>query len=233
MYFLSLDTSTKFLCIVLAQGARVLKYYNRLQERGHSRLLISTIENILRKSKLKLTDIGCLAVDNGPGSFTGIRIGLAASKGLAMALKIPLVSFSSLDVLAFNLKNKGGLVCPIIDAKRGQVYGARYEFTKAGFKRKGNYFLGDIFKFLKKLNGRVYFTGDALSIYREQIKGAKNFNASFAAEKFWYPQAVALAETAHLLYKRKEFKRADKLCALYLYPDTCTVRKKSKIKNQK
>jgi len=226
MYILSIDTSTKFLCVVIAKDGRLLSYYNRIHERAHNQLLISVIDKLLKKSSLTVYDLDCLAVDTGPGSFTGIRIGLATVKGLSMVLKIPIVNIPSLDLLAFSLRDKGDLICPIIDAKRGYVYSALYQAASDSLKRQGDYFLGNIEKFLGKTGQKVVFTGDAVSIYRDQIKKIKSSKTIFAKEKFWYPDPLALAQLSFMLYKKKKVKTADELSPLYLYPDTCTVQKK-------
>jgi len=226
MYILGIDTSTKFLCVVIAKDGRVLSHYKRIHERAHGQLLISVIDKLLKKNALAVYDLDCLAVDTGPGSFTGIRIGLATVKGLSMVLKIPVIDIPSLDLLAFSLRDKYDLICPVIDAKRGYVYSALYQATAGSFKRQGKYFLGNIEKFLKKTKQKVAFTGDALSIYRDQIKRINNSKAIFAPDKFWYPCPDTLAKLSFMLYKKAKIKTADELSPLYLYPDTCTVQKK-------
>ncbi|MFH2137827.1 MAG: tRNA (adenosine(37)-N6)-threonylcarbamoyltransferase complex dimerization subunit type 1 TsaB [Candidatus Omnitrophota bacterium] len=225
MRYLVIDTSTKFLCVALCQDGRVLRSYNRLQERAHSQLLIVTIDKVLRKCNYSIDDIDFIAVCQGPGSFTGIRIGLAAVKGLSLVSHKPVVGFCSLEALAYNLRNENATIYPIIDAKRGQVYSAAYTISNGVIKKTAEYCLSPIEDLMKKINSRVIFTGDAIALFRDIIKAQLNKHALFAKEEFWYPKVSALAKLGIDLYNKKSACSAEKLAPLYLYTDTCTVNK--------
>lgn len=228
MYSLSISTSTKNLCVVIAKETTVLAGYNYVQERAHNQFLIPVVEMLFKKCRLSLKDIDCFGVDIGPGSFTGLRIGISAVKGLSLALNKPIVCFSSLKALAFNFQGHPGIICPVIDAKRQQVYSALYRVRAGSIERKGRYFLGNIEELLKVLEGKNVFTGDAAGLYRDKICGLnkKGFEAVISEEKSWYPQEGALAELTHFLFKKKKVKNSEEVSAMYLYEDTCTVRSK-------
>ena len=135
MYCLAVDTSSKFLCVAVIKDEKILAQYNKVHERQHSVLLLSKIEKVLRSSGLSLCDMDCFAVDIGPGSFTGLRIGIAAVKGLSLAMNKPIIGICSLDLIAALQPETGKMICPVIDAKRQQVYGAFYKHSKNQIKR--------------------------------------------------------------------------------------------------
>ncbi|MFH1063003.1 MAG: tRNA (adenosine(37)-N6)-threonylcarbamoyltransferase complex dimerization subunit type 1 TsaB [Candidatus Omnitrophota bacterium] len=233
MICLAVDTSSKFLCIVLMENDRVLRKYNQNKARAHGQFLIPGIQTILKKQKIRLKDLDCLAVNIGPGSFTGLRIGIAAVKGLSLGLDIPIISISSLDLIAFNCKDVKKTICPIIDAKRKQVYGAVFKQAANSLKKQGKYFLGPIDQLLENLNSETLFCGDGVGLYKEQIMTHKDKDCSFAQEKFWYTDPDIFAKLCYRDYKKKKFKQAKDIVPMYLYAHTCTVGKKLKNNNEK
>ncbi|MBU4479372.1 MAG: tRNA (adenosine(37)-N6)-threonylcarbamoyltransferase complex dimerization subunit type 1 TsaB [Candidatus Omnitrophica bacterium] len=231
MYCLAVDTTTNYLCVVIARDGEVVCEYNRLKERAHSKYLIPVVEKVLLRCGLSIADMDYFTAGIGPGSFTGLRIGIAAVKAMAMAYDKPVVGYSSLELLALQSNVRDGLVCPVIDAKRQQVYSAVYEFDKRkGLRRKGKYLLVPIDDLLKKLRGRILFIGDAVALYRENICRNKSIIAEFAPKKLWYPAPQAVARLCGMLYEKNDIKTADTITPLYMYADTCTVRKASKEK---
>ncbi len=229
MYFLAIDTSSKFLCVALIKDGQVLAQYNKVHDRQHSVLLLSKIEKVLGVCKLSLGDIDCLAVDIGPGSFTGLRIGIATVKGLSFALNKPVLGLCSLDLISVSQQQEeADIICPLIDAKRQQVYSAVYKCSRGTIKRKGEYFLGTVDDLLKTLKGKVVFCGDALSLYRDKIKKHRDIQPVWAKQKCWYPNALSFARLCYGMSGRKDFKSADQVTPLYMYQNTCTVRREVK-----
>lgn len=226
MYCLVIDTSSKFLCVALIKDEQILAQYNKVHDRQHSVVLLPEIERVLSSCRLSIKDIDCLAVDIGPGSFTGLRIGIAAVKGLSLALDKPIIGICSLDLIAAAQDSSENLICPVIDAKRHQVYSALYKCSQNKIKRKGGYFLGPINELLKKLRGKVIFCGDALALYQVNIKNFRGIQPVWTSEKLWYPLAVSFSKLCHDIYRKKDFKNAQQIAPLYLYQNTCTVRKK-------
>jgi len=229
MYCLAVSTSSKFLCIALIKNDKVIKEYSRIQQTGHGRLLVPKIAEIISKRGMQLADMDCLAVDIGPGSFTGLRIGIASVKGLSLILKKPVIALSSLDLIAAGIPGSLKMIrCPVIDAKRQNVYAAVYKQDKNGIKRKSKYLLLSPEELLKKIKEPAIISGDALKLYQRRIKEISKVKLSFQKEKFWYPRGLSFAKLSLLLYRQKKMLKPEQLVPLYLYPDTCTVRKKKK-----
>jgi tRNA threonylcarbamoyladenosine biosynthesis protein TsaB len=113
----------------LARGDEILAELQVRDPRSHSERLLPSIENLLSTAGLKAADLAAIAVSIGPGSFTGLRIGLAAAKGLAFSLKLPLYGIPTLEVLAANAVPGGSPVCPFLDARRGEVFSALFRFV--------------------------------------------------------------------------------------------------------
>ncbi|MCM8813728.1 MAG: tRNA (adenosine(37)-N6)-threonylcarbamoyltransferase complex dimerization subunit type 1 TsaB, partial [Candidatus Omnitrophica bacterium] len=141
MYFLYIDTSAKFLSVAIFEDGCVVTRYHRVRDRQHSRLLAPVVRDILNRVKIPGRRIDCLAVAAGPGSFTGLRIGLATVKGLALAWDKPVIGLSTLDLLAWPARQLRPLVCSLLDAKRDLVYGCVYRGTERRIERCMDYFL--------------------------------------------------------------------------------------------
>ena len=127
MKILALETSAKSVSAAVTENGAVLA--SAYQNRGltHSVTLMPLIDGMLRTAGLSLDDIGLIAAANGPGSFTGLRIGVAAVKGMAQVLQKPCVPVSALEGLAFNLYDRAGILCAALDARCGQVYAACFD----------------------------------------------------------------------------------------------------------
>ena len=202
----------------------------------HTELLLPTIKKALARAKLSLKEIDYLAVGLGPGSFTGLRIGLATTKGFAAALEKPVVGLPTLDILARNaLPADNKIVCPLIDAKRNLLFTALYKADTKKLKRISIYHLISIDELLNKIDRRtsVVFLGDGLRVYQEKLK-RKLGNSIFLKEDVWYPEAQKLIELAGELIDKGKTSDAKRLKPIYLYPKECQIRNpKSKIQNAK
>lgn len=228
MYCLAIDTTSKFLCIAVIKNEQVIGQYNKIHDRQHSVLLLSLIEKVLCLCGISANELDCLAVDIGPGSFTGLRIGIATVKGLSMSLNKPVIGLCSLELIAAAQAADGAIICPVIDAKRQQVYSAVYKSMNNKITRQGGYFLGPIDELLKGLKGKVIFCGDALLLYKDKIKTAKNINPAWAKEKAWFPNPVSFSKLCYKMFKEKKFNKSEQITPMYLYQNACTVRKKKK-----
>src|SRR5690554_6478708 len=122
MKVLAIDSSSVVAGVaILDEHQLVYEVYNH-HKRNHSEILMPIIEQALYSSSLTLQDLDLLAVSGGPGSFTGLRIGISTIKGLAQAMDKPVISVPTLDALAWNIISPGHLICPVMDARREQVY---------------------------------------------------------------------------------------------------------------
>lgn len=128
MKILAIDSTAIVASVALCDNDKLLAVYTVNNGNTHSETLLPMIESILKQSKLTAKDIGLFAVSNGPGSFTGVRIGCATAKGLAFGRNVPCMGVSTLEALAYNLKGSDGIICPVMNARRNQVYNALFKF---------------------------------------------------------------------------------------------------------
>lgn len=180
---LSIDTSSNICGVSILENDKLIKQYDINTSRTHSQDLMPLINKIFNDCNLSIKDINLIVCDIGPGSFTGIRIGISTCMAFADSLDINCVGVNSLEVLA-HLQNKDGLICSLIDAKNSNCYFALYELKNGIYeeleKPQAND-LCNIFKILEKYNQPICFVGDGAINYLEDIK--TTFNNSTFLEK--------------------------------------------------
>ena len=222
MKILAIDTTTKFLCLGVYDNNKIYEY-NLEVGRKLSSLVTLTIGRVLDASGLEAKDIDYFACGLGPGSFTGVRVGLATIKGMCWALKRPLIGISSLDILARNVSLDRGRVMPIIDAKRNLIYCSAYEIKDGKMKRISPYMLLNLEGLLKRIKKNTLVLGDALSLYQEdilrQVKGV-----AILGSDYWYPKAHNIISLALERIKAKKLDNPFKIGPIYLYPKECQIR---------
>ena len=236
MNILAIDTSSKYFSLAITRDDILVSRVYEPLGRELSRQIIPTIEKALKKSGLALKHIDYFACGLGPGSFTGLRVGLATIKGLAFSLNKPIVGVGSLDIIAHSPRNKAGLptglptgeagrICPLVDARRSLVYSALFCIENGQLKRKSRYLLIPIKELLAKFNpqAKVLFSGDGLLLYRDDIEKKLKASASFAEESFWYPLPENLLFLAREKIANKEFSDLHTIVPLYLYPKECQI----------
>lgn len=167
MLILAIESSAKSASVALFKDETLISQYSQCSGLTHSRTLLPMIEDMFKNSEISPNDIDAIAVAEGPGSFTGIRIGISTVKGLAWALDKPCIGVSTLEAMAWHGVSAGGLICPVMDARRSQVYNALFEIENGGVKR----LCADRAISLKELSeeikadGRVPFlTGDGMEL---------------------------------------------------------------------
>lgn len=231
MKILGIDTSSKVLSIAVSEDKDIIRQESHLLDRRHSSLLVPKIFQLLNKTRIKIGRIDAFIIGLGPGSFTGLRIGVSTVKGFGIALQKPCIGVPSIDGIACNAVKNQSLIVPIIDAKRGQVYSAIYVKKGNQVIRKSGFLLMPIEKLIKKIKGEAVFLGDGLSLYKDRIKSLDK-KAIFLEQRFWYPGAGNLIKLA--LSKIKKAKKQDLsgLAPLYLYPEDCQVTKAKKLKRK-
>ncbi|MEW6027175.1 MAG: tRNA (adenosine(37)-N6)-threonylcarbamoyltransferase complex dimerization subunit type 1 TsaB [Planctomycetota bacterium] len=186
----------------------------------HGKLLIPALDKLLKQARWKKNQINLVVVDIGPGSYTGLRVGLAIAKTIAYALKTMIIGVSSLDAILRNIgkSNDCRYVCPVTDARWNQVYTAVYEKTAAGYKRRTDYLAitpEDLVKLLNRYRGKILLTGDGLKTYGDVFRRLGG-RAEFAPERLWFPQAKNVALLGYEAYNRGEQDDPIKLLPLYL-----------------
>jgi len=184
MYILAIETTGPFCSAALADENSIIDERSSDQTLKHLQSLTPMIEDILRKADLKVKDLSHIAVSAGPGSFTGIRIGVSTARGLAQMSGVKLVSVPTLYAFGCSTaarQGEGRIVCPIFDARRGQIYGGAYS-SRQEIIAGGPYMLDE---FLGKIPAEkgLLFTGDGLGSYCERIRSwaaENNVDVSFA-----------------------------------------------------
>ena len=136
MTILALESSAKSVSCAVCSNDALLGQYFQNSGLTHSRTLLSMVESLLANLNMHIKDIELIAVSSGPGSFTGIRIGVAAAKGLAWGLDIPVCGISTLEAMARQSAVKNATICPVMDARRGQMYNAMFEWDESELVRK-------------------------------------------------------------------------------------------------
>lgn len=127
MLILALESSAKAASVALMEDESLIAQYSQCSGLTHSRTLLPMVEDMLKNTEKKIADVDLIAVAHGPGSFTGIRIGVSTVKGLAWASDKKCVGVSTLEAMAWHGVSAGGLICPVMDARRSQVYNALFE----------------------------------------------------------------------------------------------------------
>ncbi len=222
MKILAIDTSTRFLCLGLYDNGRVYEYVMELGVRQSS-LLTLTIQRVLTALGWSIGDIDYFACGLGPGSFTGMRVGIAAIKGLSWALRKPVVGVPTLDVIARNVGNDSGRIAVAIDAKRSLIYCGMYDKKNRTYKKITPYMLLSQEAFFKKVKSAKLILGDAAGVYKEIM--AKHVKGARILEKdYWYPRPQQLLEIALEKIKAKKLNTAFDIEPIYLYPKECQIK---------
>jgi tRNA threonylcarbamoyladenosine biosynthesis protein TsaB len=226
---LAVDTSSKILALGISDGAKIYEYNLEVGVRL-SALLIPAIKRAVDSLGWRMRDIDYFACGLGPGSFTGVRVGLSTIKGLAWSLDKPVAGISSLDVLAANVNKGSGFIIPVVDAKRNLIYSSGYRLQSGRLKRIMPYSLlapQDLAAGIKnKMRSReILFLGDGLVLHKEKILNTVRGTVVLDRD-YWYPQARNLLALAKEKIAKKDLSSAFKIGPVYLYPKDCQVRKK-------
>lgn len=218
MNILALDTSGATASAAVAKDGYLIGEISLRHGKTHSQKVIPMIEALLDMLDMNKQDIHLLAVANGPGSFTGVRIGVVTIKAMAYALNVPVVEVSSLMSLAFTISEQSGVVCPIMDARNRQVYTGIYKINADSIEvlyPDAGVSVEALAENLKKLDSDVHFVGDAVPIYRDFFAN-QGFRAYFAPDELFTPRAAAVARLAWLLYGQGQVSDAFKAAPNYL-----------------
>jgi tRNA threonylcarbamoyladenosine biosynthesis protein TsaB len=229
MKILGIDTTTKILCLGLAHEDKVYEYGLEVGTRL-SAVLAPTINRALCALNWKPDDIDYFACGLGPGSFTGIRIGLATIKGLSWSLNIPAIGIPTLDLLAQNASFIEGFVIAVIDARRDLIYCCFYRAHRGIIKRVSPYMLLSVEELLKRIKQKinrsvtVVLLGDAIPIVKDKLSAAK-FGIDILDKDYWGLKPGNIIVLAQQKIKSKDFSKAVNIEPIYLYPKECQIKK--------
>ncbi|PLT31431.1 tRNA (adenosine(37)-N6)-threonylcarbamoyltransferase complex dimerization subunit type 1 TsaB [Peribacillus deserti] len=196
MKVLAIDTSNYVMGIALIEEGKVLGEYITNLQKNHSVRVMPCIEALLNECSVKPTELDKIVVAKGPGSYTGVRIGVTIAKTLAWTLKIPLAGVSSLETLAANGRFFNGLISPLFDARRGQVYTGLYEFRDGvlrSVREDQNILLSDWAQSLKDLAKPVLFLGNDVPIHQDTVNDILGDASVFGSISMYNPRPSELA----------------------------------------
>ena len=195
MKILALDTATQSCSVAIVDGESLLAELTRGNSQTHTRHLMDLINTVCDIADLKAEDVDGFAVTIGPGSFTGLRIGISTIKGLAYSLSKPVVGVSSLAALAWQCAQSAYLICPLLDARKKEVYTCRYRFKNNELKKDGTERVASPAEAVRGIREPSVFVGNAVQLYQENISAELGELAHFAA---WGQQTIRASSIAWL-----------------------------------
>ena len=211
MKILGLDSSGIVASVAIVEDDVLIAEYTVNYKKTHSQTLLPMLDEIAKMTELDLNSIDAIAVAAGPGSFTGLRIGSATAKGLGLALKKPLIAIPTVEGLAYNLYDISGLICPIMDACRKQVYTGIYRFTDHQLKVVEDQMAVPMETVIEKLNQygeAVTFLGDGVPVFHELIAEKMTVPYSFAPAHVNKQRAAAVAALGEIYYRQGKTETA-------------------------
>ena len=218
MKILAFDGTAKAASVAVLDGDRVLGHYTVDNGLTQSELLLPMAENLLESLKMTFNDIELYTTSVGPGSFTGVRIGVSLIKGLAFGKNIPCVEVPTLEALAENLSGIPGIIVPCMDARRAQVYSATFRSDGDSLSRLTEdraIALYDLASELSSYDENIYLVGDGYSVAKSAMEKAevKTMNTP---ELLIFESAVSVGKVAKKKYEKGEFVSDSKLAPIYL-----------------
>lgn len=219
MKLLVLDSSGLVASVALIEDDRLIAEYTTGNKLTHSQTLLPMLDEVTKMTSFNIESIDAIAVAMGPGSFTGLRIGAATAKGLGFALHKPIIPVPTVDGLAYQLFGTAHLICPMMDARRKQVYTGFYRFCGADMevvKGQCAQSVEDTLAQLKEYKEPVIFLGDGVPVYRKEIEEAMGEDAIFAPAHANRQRAGAVGALAEVYYQKGIWQSADAFAPEYL-----------------
>jgi tRNA threonylcarbamoyladenosine biosynthesis protein TsaB len=192
MKILGIDTSTPIGSVGLIEGDDFIAEHTLNITQAHSSRLMPAIDQVLKWGNHTVHELDACAVGIGPGSFTGVRIGVGTAKSLCYAIKKPIIGVSTLEAIAYNLRYTKGLLCPILDARREEVYGAVFH-GGATLERRCEDLCLSIEELLTRVESSAVFVGDGLDRYVEAVREKFGDDVVLADSTFNVPRGANIA----------------------------------------
>ncbi len=197
MKILSVDTSATAASVAISEENKLIGESFINTNLTHSQTLVPMIEQLLKNTKTGVDEIDCIAVNSGPGSFTGVRIGVAAVKGLAFANNTPCISVSTLYSMAYNMIGKSCTVCSVMDARCSQVYNALFKVSQNKVIRLCDdraFSMSDLKSELTQIDDNIVIVGDGANIFYEYLNDElKNVELAPVNQRYQRASSTALA----------------------------------------
>ena len=234
MKILGIDSSGLVASVAVIEDDNLLGEFTMNYKKTHSQTLLPMLDELAKMIELDLNTIDAIAVSGGPGSFTGLRIGSATAKGLGLALNKPLIHIPTVDALAYNLCGHQDMVCPLMDARRNQVYTALYKWEEDGIVRLTDHLAIDLDEHLESLKERtekVIFLGDGAPLFKAHIVEVLGDRALFAPSFANLQHASVLAELASKLYEEGKAEDPSTFVPMYLRKSQAEREKEERERN--
>lgn len=219
MLLLAIESSGLVASIALMTEDKLIGEYTTNFKKTHSQTLLPMMDEVVRMTGISLDAVDAIVISGGPGSFTGLRIGAATAKGLGLALDKPLVNVPTVDALAYNLYGTNQTICPIMDARRQQVYTGLYTFEGDSFRvlcPQKAVSIGDIVEEVNGIGKPVVFLGDGVPVHQAYIREHIQVPCSFAPPHLNAQRAGALAALGKIYFEEGRTETADEHVPDYL-----------------
>ena len=219
MKILAIDTSGQNCSVAIIDEEKVICDFNLSIGTTHSETLLPMIDEVCKISRIDLSEVDVLACGIGPGSFTGLRIGLATIKGFALAQNKNVVGVPTLDALAYNIANFDGLICSVLDARNNNVYAGIYKYVNNKVILQDDYItenLDTLIDILKEKNEKIIFVGDGAVSFKEKFIQSLSEKALFAPLHLNNQLSSSVAKAALDRALVNDFDDADTLNPMYL-----------------
>ena len=219
MKVFALDTSGENCSCCVLENAKVIADFNISTGTTHSETLLPMIDEMFKFSHLSLEEMDVFSCSVGPGSFTGLRIGISTIKGFALSLNKPVIGVSTLDALAQNVSPFDGIVCSVLDAKNDNVYAGIYMCKSGILNRQGDYQTGTIDELISTLqtsSENIIFVGDGSISFQDKFKSSLKERAHFAPAHLTHQLSTSVAKVAFDLALNGKVTTADSLMPMYL-----------------
>lgn len=218
MKILSLDTTAEVCTAAICDGSSLIAEMTVNTGNTHSQTLLPVVEQLLKISEVSLDEVDCFACSTGPGSFTGVRIGVATVKGLAYGKNKPCISVSTLEALAYNLIGFDGILCPVMNARRNQVYNALFECADGKIMRicaDRALSVDELDEELYSMGKKIYLVGDGYTLCE---KGFKKTSVSWVPERIRHQSGYSVAMCAIEKQESGQSLTDSALVPIYLRP---------------
>ena len=236
MRILAIDSSSMVATVAITTDGILNAEYTINHKKTHSQTLLPMIAEIVKIIEIDMDSIDAVAITGGPGSYTGLRIGSATAKGIGLALNKPIINVPTMDALAYNLYSSQYVICPIMDARRGQVYTGIYKFEETEMKTikpQCIMMIDELIKELDTIKESVMFLGDGVDVHKQLIDDIMDTKHYYAPASMNRHKASTLGTIAEIYYKNGKTETAKEHKPEYLRLSQAERELKAKMKEAK
>ncbi len=229
MLILEVETATPRGSVSLVDEKGVILEHDSSGAATHATWLLPAIRDLLEKAGISLEEVDGFAVSAGPGSFTGLRIGLSTIKGLCLATGKPVVAVPTLDAMAELAGSRQQLICPLLDARKKEVYAALYRHLPGEkIRRESRYLVMAPRALAEEIGEAVFFLGNGVDLYRDLLAELLEEKATFSSAELRHPRASLVGRIGLNLLQRGQSAHYDELEPLYVRPSEAELKKQGR-----